>query len=99
MLDPEQVHGVSQSLDSVPEHSPEELPEAHLFETDAAEQLDEIEKHAKLSPQQKAVVQGRRRGMDTVEIAGELGISNDQVYAQKSNAISKLKPASKAAGF
>jgi DNA-binding CsgD family transcriptional regulator len=97
--DPEQVHSVSQKLDLVPEHSPEELPEAHLFETDAAEQLDEIERHAKLSPQQKAVLQRVRRDMDTVEIANELGISNNQVYVQKRNAISKLKLASKAAGF
>ena len=98
-LDPEQIHSAGQDLDAVPEHSPEELPEAHLFETDAAKQPDEIEKHAKLSPQQKAVVQRRRRGMDTVEIADELGISNNQVYAQKCYAISKMKPARKAAGF
>ena len=88
-------------MDSVPEHSPEELPEARLLETPAAlrEQLDEIERHAKLSPQQAAVMQRVRRGMDTVEIADELKISDDQVYVQKSNAISKLKLASKAAGF
>lgn len=98
-LDLEQVHSVSQNLDSVPEHSPEELPKAHLFETDAAEQLDEIERHAKLSPQQKAVLQRVRRDMDTVEIADELGISNNHVYVQKRNAITKLKWASKAAGF
>ena len=37
--------------------------------------------------------------MAIVEIADELGMSNNQVYVQKSNAISKLKLASKAAGF
>ena len=99
MLDPKQVHSAGQDLDSVPEHSPEELPEGHLFETDAAEQLDEIERHAKLSPQRAEVMQRVRRGMDTIEIADELEISNNQVYVQKSNAISKLKLASKAAGF
>ena len=101
MLDPKQVHSVSQDLDSVPEHSPEELPEARLLETPAAlrEQLDEIERHAKLSRQQAAVMQRVRRGMAIVEIADELGMSNNQVYVQKSNAISKLKLTSKAAGF
>jgi Bacterial regulatory proteins, luxR family len=100
-LDPEQVHSISQDLNSVPEHSPEELPEAHLLETPAAlrEQFDEIERYAKLSPQQKAVVQGVRRGMDIIEIADELGISTNQVSVQKRNAISKMKPARKAAGF
>jgi len=100
-LDPKQVHSVSQDLNAVPEHSPEELPEARLLETPAAlrEQLDEFEKHAKLSPQQAAVVQGVRRGMDIIEIADELRISTNQVSVQKRNAISKLKLASKAAGF
>jgi hypothetical protein len=51
------------------------------------------------APQQKAVVQRRRRGMEFVEIAAEMGIPENQVYVQYHNAIKKLGEARKAAGL
>lgn len=63
------------------------------------QQLDVLEKAAKLSSRETEVMWRVRKNMTDAEIASELEITTNNVYVTKHNATKKLKEARKAAGF
>jgi hypothetical protein len=78
--------------------------DAATFEVEAREEaarqeIDMLEEAAELKGQVAAVWKGVRDRLSPEEIAEELGISRNQVYVQKHDAIKRLREARKAAGL
>lgn len=66
---------------------------------EARQKLDALEQKAKLSRQQAEIWRRLRRGMEIVEIAGELNIPRKQVSTQKKRIKRKMQRARAAGGF
>jgi hypothetical protein len=85
-LEAEELEPESASADD------EGLAEFEAKET-ARQQLSALIENAGLSEQQAAVIGRRRKGEKIAHIAAELGVSENQVSVQTSNAIEKIKRA------